>query len=482
MSAKTAFHFDNSFFRDLKGFYSDWDAEMAPNPRMIKYNSALAKGLGLPKFDINELASATVFSGSQTPDGANSLSQVYAGHQFGQFSSQLGDGRAVLWGEILTPKGERYDIALKGSGKTPFSRNGDGYAVLGSVLREYLMGEAMHALDIPTTRALAVVETGLQVQREKGHPGAVLTRVASSHIRVGTFQFFAARQEFDKVKQLADYAISRHYPEITPCENPYLNFLYAVQDRQASLIAKWMSVGFIHGVMNTDNMAISGETIDYGPCAFMDHYDPHTVFSSIDNNGRYSYKNQPIIARWNISKLAECLLPLIDTDEIKSIKKATKVIDSFSEVYEKYWLSAMQAKLGLKKNMPVDANLIDDFLHTMLDNKVDYTLAFRALINIEDGDGLRKLYKDHSAPNSWIPRYIDRLKQEVKPEYVTPIYIPRNHLVEDVLNSAEITQDYMLFERLLNVITQPYSLQKQAKYYSDPPEIYNPNYQTFCGT
>ena len=345
--AAARFAFDNTYARELEGFYVPWKAAQVARPRLVKLNRELAEELGLDAGALDSEEGARIFAGNETPEGAVPLAQAYAGHQFGGFSPQLGDGRALLLGEVIDRNGRRRDIQLKGSGPTPFSRNGDGRAALGPVLREYLIGEAMHALGIPTTRALAAVLTGEPVFRESALPGAVLTRVAASHIRVGTFQLFAARGEQTKVRRLADYVIDRHYPELKGHANPYLALLERVRDRQAELIASWMHVGFIHGVMNTDNMAISGETIDYGPCAFMDHYDPATVFSSIDTRGRYAYANQPKIAQWNLARLAETLVPLIDADENRAIARATEVVQAFPEIYERHWLKGMRAKLGL---------------------------------------------------------------------------------------------------------------------------------------
>src|SRR5262245_35974449 len=345
--AAVRFAFDNTYARELEGFYVAWNAAQAARPQLVQLNRELAEELGLDADALDSEEGARIFVGSATPDGAMPLAQAYAGHQFGGFVPQLGDGRALLLGEVIDRNGNRRDIQLKGSGPTPFSRAGDGRAALGPVLREYLMGEAMHALGIPTTRALAAVVTGEPVYRESALPGAILTRVAASHIRVGTFQFFAARGEPAKVRRLADCVIERHYPELKGDTNQYLELLQRVCDRQAALIASWMHVGFIHGVMNTDNMAISGETIDYGPCAFMDQYNPATVFSSIDARGRYAYANQPKIAQWNLARFAETLVFLIDGDEKRAIARATEVINAFPQQYERYWLKGMRAKLGL---------------------------------------------------------------------------------------------------------------------------------------
>jgi uncharacterized protein YdiU (UPF0061 family) len=477
--------FDNTYFRDLDGFYAPYDAAIAPDPKLVKFNRALADELGL---NVTNFDLAAIFSGTQKPDGADTLAQAYAGHQFGGFSPQLGDGRALLLGEIVTPSGDRRDIQLKGSGRTPFSRNGDGKAGLGPVLREYLIAEAMHALGVPTTRALAAVTTGERVQRETTQTGAVLTRTAASHIRVGTFQFFAARQETEKLKQLADYTINRHYPDAVNAENPYLELLKSVADAQAYLIAKWIGLGFIHGVMNTDNVTLSGETIDYGPCAFMDHYDANAVFSSIDRDARYAYSNQPLIARWNIARLAEALIPLIDNDQDVAIQKATNIIDSFSATYETHWLIEMRRKFGFETAQDDDADLFDTFFETMNDNMVDFTLAFRALTDLAEGDAtpLRNLYLTPTATDIWIKRFQIRITSEPNAakniRAANPIYIPRNHLVEAALTAAQTDGDYAQFEQLLAIITNPFTHQDGKEVYAKPPLMVDPNYKTFCGT
>jgi uncharacterized protein YdiU (UPF0061 family) len=477
--------FDNTYFRDLDGFYAPYDAAIAPDPKLVKFNHALADELGL---DVSNLDLAAIFSGAQKPDGADTLAQAYAGHQFGGFSPQLGDGRALLLGEIVTPEKKRIDIQLKGSGRTPFSRNGDGKAGLGSVLREYLIAEAMHALGVPTTRALAAVTTGERIHRETGQTGAVLTRTAASHIRVGTFQFFAARQETDKLKQLADYTINRHYPDAAKAENPYIELLKQVTNAQAYLISRWIGLGFIHGVMNTDNVTLSGETIDYGPCAFMDHYDANAVFSSIDRQGRYAYSNQPLIARWNIARLAEALVPLIDDDQDIAIEKATAIIGGFSATYETHWLTEMRRKFGFETHHDDDADLFDTFFETMADNMVDFTLAFRALADLVDGNAtpLSDLYLTPSATDDWTRRFQTRIVSEPKAakniRAANPIYIPRNHLVEAALKAAESDGDYAQFEQILTLITNPFTEQEGKEVYAKPPLMVDPNYKTFCGT
>src|SRR5437899_6251620 len=414
-SAAAGFVFDNTYARELEGSYVTWKAAPVARPRLVKLNRELADELGLDAGALDSEKGARIFAGNETPEGAAPLAQVYAGHQFGGFVPQLGDGRALLLGEVVDHNGRRRDIQLKGSGRTPFSRAGDGRAALGPVLREYLIGEAMHALGIPTTRALAAVITGEPVFREEGAlPGAVLTRVAASHVRVGTFQLFAARGEQAKVRRLADYVIDRHYRELKGHANPYLGLLERVCDRQAALIASWMHVGFIHGVMNTDNMAISGETIDYGPCAFMDHYDPATVFSSIDTQGRYAYANQPRIAQWNLAPLAETLLPLIDADGKRAIARATEVVNAFPEQYERQWLKGMRTKLGLVSEDEADLNLATGVLTAMEGKDVDYTLAFRYLADgaLGQEEPIRALFTDPSAYDLWSGHWRPRIARE----------------------------------------------------------------------
>jgi protein adenylyltransferase len=466
-SGAARFAFDNTYARELDGFYVTSKAAQVARPRLVKLNRELAEELGLDAGALDSEEGARIFAGNDIPEGALPLAQAYAGHQFGGFVPQLGDGRALLLGEVIDRNGCRRDVQLKGSGRTLFSRAGDGRAALGPVLREYLIGEAMHALGIPTTRALAAVLTGEPVYREDGAlPGAVLTRVAASHIRVGTFQFFAARGEQAKVCRLADYVIDRHYPELKGHANPYLGLLERVSDSQASLIASWMHVGFIHGVMNTDNMAISGETIDYGPCAFMDHYDPATVFSSIDTRGRYAYANQPRIAQWNLARLAETLLPLIDADEKRAIARAIEVVNAFPEQYERHWLRGMRAKLGLVSDEEADFNLATGFLTAMDGKKVDYTLAFRYLADaaLSHEAPIRALFADPSAYDLWSGHWRARLAREaVAPlaraqamRRANPVFIPRNHRVEEALSAAVERDDYAPFETLLNILSRPF--------------------------
>ena len=491
-TAAAQFSFDNTFARELEGFYVPWKAAQVARPALVKLNHELAEELGLNAAALDSDEGARIFAGNETPEGAVPLAQGYAGHQFGGFSPQLGDGRALLLGEVIDRKGQRRDIQLKGSGPTPFSRAGDGRAALGPVLREYLIGEAMHALGIPTTRALAAVLTGEPVYREGPLPGAVLTRVAASHIRVGTFQFFAARGEQDKVRRLADYVIERHYSELKNHPNPYLGLLASVCDRQAALIASWMHVGFIHGVMNTDNMAISGETIDYGPCAFMDHYEPATVFSSIDARGRYAFANQPSIAQWNLARLAETFLPLIDADGKRAIARATEVVNAFPEQYQRHWLQGMRAKLGLVSEDEADLNLATGFLAAMEGKKVDYTLAFRYLADavLGDEERTRALFADASAYDLWSGHWRARLARESVAPLVraqamrraNPAFIARNHRVEEALSAAVERADYAPFTTLLNILSHPFDEQSEFAAFAEPAPEGQGCYRTFCGT
>ena len=483
------FAFDNTYARELEGLYVPWKAAQVARPRLVKLNHELAEELGLDADALDSEDGARIFAGNDTPEGALPLAQAYAGHQFGGFSPQLGDGRALLLGEVIDRNGRRRDIQLKGSGPTPFSRAGDGRAALGPVLREYLIGEAMHALGIPTTRALAAVLTGEPVFREGALPGAVLTRVAASHIRVGTFQLFAARGEPAKVRRLADYVIDRHYPELKDDANPYLGLLERVCERQAALIASWMHVGFIHGVINTDNMAISGETIDYGPCAFMDHYDPATVFSSIDTHGRYAYANQPKIAQWNLARFAETLLSLIDADGNRAVARATEVIHAFPEQYERRWLEGMRAKLGLVSEDEADLNLATGFLTAIEGNKVDFTWAFRYLADAALGEEepIRALFAEPSAYDLWSGHWRARLAREAAAPVeraqtmrrANPAFIPRNHRVEEALSAAVERADYAPFNTLLTILSRPFDDQPEFADFAEPPPEGQDRYRTY---
>ena len=475
-SSSPVIRFDNSYAR----FPTMMRVDVAPTPveapRLIKVNVALAGELGI---DPTRLT-AEMATGNALPEGAEPLAQAYAGHQFGGFVPQLGDGRAILLGEVIDTLGHRRDIQLKGAGPTPFSRRGDGRAALGPVLREYLVSESMHALGIPTTRALMAATTGEKVYREQVLPGAVLTRVAASHIRVGTFQFFAVRGDLESLKALADHVIARHFPQVAATPKPYLGLLDAVIDAQARLVARWVQVGFIHGVMNTDNMAVSGETIDYGPCAFMDAYDPATVFSSIDEGGRYAYDNQPPIAQWNLARLAETLLSLIAVDRDEAIRIATERIEGFPAIYLRHWLAGFRKKIGLVSEEDGDAALIQQLLDAMQMARADFTLTFRRLSNGEDALALA----------NWIPLWRERLARDpqstenrsVLMRSVNPAFIPRNHLVEEMIAAAVQKSDYAPFEQMLAVLSRPYEDQPNAVRYAATPPPIDFAYQTFCGT
>ncbi|MGV3570436.1 MAG: protein adenylyltransferase SelO [Ramlibacter sp.] len=496
--ASTPFAFDNTWARELQGFHVPWQPAKVAAPRLVFFNDALAAELGVDRAAV-EAEGAALFGGNTVPAGADPLAQAYAGHQFGGFSPQLGDGRQVLLGEVLDVQGRRRDIAFKGSGRTPFSRGGDGKAALGPMLREVLVGEAMHALGIPTTRALAVVATGEPVRRDRVLPGAVLTRVAASHLRVGTFQFYAARQELDKLRQLAEYTIARHDPDLAGTEGRYLALLRRVTERQAALIAQWMNVGFIHGVMNTDNMTISGETIDYGPCAFMEAYDPQAVFSSIDHGGRYAYGNQPLVAQWNLARLAETLLPLIVGDggeEVanRAVADATAVLESFTTLFEAAMLRGQRAKLGLEAEDAGDAALAKDWLALLETQGVDFTLGWRRLADAAAGDtaALQALFADPAPLGEWLARWQARCASEASPSpedraarmrRANPWIIPRNHRVEEALEAASDRGDFAPFEALLAAVRAPYEEQPAHARYAEPaPAAVTAGYQTFCGT
>jgi protein adenylyltransferase len=493
MTAKPPlFHFDNSYAREMSGFFVAWEGAKVPSPDLVLFNRSLAEDLGLVPGALETPEGAAIFAGVTPPDGASPLAQVYAGHQFGGFSPQLGDGRALLIGEVIDKLGHRRDIQLKGSGPTPFSRGGDGKAVIGPVLREYVIGEAMHALGIPTTRALAAVTTGEEIFREGPKPGAVLTRVASSHLRVGTFQFFAARSDTEKVRQLADYAIARHDPDLIQESDRYIKFFARVLERQAALVANWVLVGFVHGVMNTDNTTISGETIDYGPCAFIDVYDPAAVFSSIDHGGRYAFGRQPMIAQWNLARLAETLLALISPDDLdKAVELVSAELGHFPDLYRKHWLGGMRAKLGLQTEDENDQAFFETLLTTMHEQKVDYTLLFRHLGEAASGyaEKARALFSETKAFDDWSLQWQNRLAKEgadasfVKAgmDRVNPIYIPRNHKVEEALTAAE-GGDYMPTKRLLEVLSSPFEERVGLEDYAGPAPADLAPYRTFCGT
>ncbi len=506
------FHFDNTYARDLAGFYVPWKPAPAPAPRLLFLNQPLADELGLDADTLTGDAAVAIFAGNTVPEGAEPIAQAYAGHQFGGFSAQLGDGRALLLGEMIDTQGRRRDIAFKGSGRTPFSRGGDGRAAVGPMLREVIIGEAMHALGIPTTRALAVAGTGEPVVREQLLPGAVLTRVAASHLRVGTFQFYAARNEIDKLRQLAEYAIARHDSDLVGAPERYMALLRRVAQRQATLVAQWMNVGFIHGVMNTDNMTISGETIDYGPCAFMETYDPRAVFSSIDRNGRYAYSNQPHIAQWNLARLAEALLPLMvedagDDDADRMIAEATTVIEAFAAQYQAELVQGQRAKLGLQGgDATTDAALATDWLQLMEDHGVDFTLGWRRLADAAEGAAaspaasaaaddavaLRALFADAPALQEWLARWKTRSASDGaeaartradRMRRANPWIIPRNHRVEEALAAASEQGDLGPLADLLAALRNPYQEHPEHARFAEPaPAAVTACYQTFCGT
>jgi protein adenylyltransferase len=485
--------FSNSYARLPERFFARLTPTPATKPRLIKFNESLALELGVNAKGLEPDELAAVFAGNVTPPGAEPIAMAYAGHQFGSFVPQLGDGRAILLGEVLDRSGERRDVQLKGAGRTPFSRRGDGRAALGSVLREYLVSEAMHALGIPTTRALAAVSTGEPVYRDRQLPGAVLTRVASSHIRVGTFQYFAARGDLEAVERLSNYVIDRHFPDARDAERPRLALIQAVVERQALLIARWMQVGFIHGVMNTDNTALSGETIDFGPCAFMDSYDPATAFSAIDEFGRYAYANQPTIAQWNLARFAETLLPLLDPNPERAVELASEAVSAFTSRYQERWLGGMREKLGLGHEDD-DLDLVSDLLQAMHENAADFTLTFRRLCAAaadETADAeVRGLFANPDAYDSWAARWRSRLAvDEREPNAraeamraVNPAFIPRNHRVEKALDAAIDNADFSPFVELLTVLSRPYQDQSAFAEYANPPQSSERVFRTFCGT
>lgn len=485
--------FDNTYSRLPEALFAPAEPAAVQAPRVSILNHGLADELGLVLSAMSPEAAAALFAGQVLPSGSRPIAQAYAGHQYGGFT-MLGDGRAILLGEHRTANGRLVDIQFKGSGPTRFSRGGDGRAALGPMLREYIISEAMSALGIPTTRSLAVVTTGEPVYRTSVLRGAILTRVAASHLRVGTFQYLAARRDESTLRVLADYAIARHFPDLadnsrgnTSGPQNYLDFFRAVMDRQASLIARWQHVGFIHGVMNTDNMAISGETIDYGPCAFMNAYHPDTVFSSIDQGGRYAYGNQPAIAQWNLARLAETLLPLLDADQEKAIAIATEALGDYPAIFERYWLAGMRKKLGLKLDEAGDGELIQALLDWMQNTRADFTNTFRDLSSPEPplaGD-------QYQSPDfmDWHSRWRDRLAREGQSvaaactlmRTVNPAVIPRNHRVDEALSAAEEHDDLTVLHRLLAALASPFEMGPASAQYQHPP-LDESNYRTFCGT
>ena len=482
--------FDNTYARLPERFFARLNPTPVSAPRLIRLNTALAESLGIDLASLGSADSLGIFSGNKIAEGSDPIAQAYAGHQFGGFSPQLGDGRAILLGEVVGRDGMRRDIQLKGSGPTPFSRRGDGRAAVGPVLREYILSEAMAALGVPTTRALAAVMTGEMVPRETMVPGAIFTRVAASHIRVGTFQYFAAQGDVEAVRLLADYAIARHYPEAADSARPYRAFLDRVVSRQADLIAQWLLIGFIHGVMNTDNTAISGETIDFGPCAFMDAYDSRAVFSSIDYQGRYAYGNQPNIGFWNLTRLAEAMLSLLGENEEAAIEEAKGSLANFAPRFQAAYDAGLRRKIGVKGNGEADTALAHDLLRVMAENGADFTLTFRSLSEADETTAARVLFADGAAFDSWAARWSQHLDKEgATPEErraamraVNPAYIPRNHIVEQVIQAAVTAEDFGPFEELLEVLSRPYEAQPGRERYALPPAPEERVIQTFCGT
>ncbi|NOU05534.1 MAG: YdiU family protein [Hyphomicrobiaceae bacterium] len=485
--------FDNSYARLPDKFFAPITPTPVAAPRLIKINTALARTLGIDPDKLASPEGAAILAGNTVPENATPIAQAYAGHQFGGLSPKLGDGRAILLGEVIGQDGIRRDIQLKGSGPTPFSRRGDGRAALGPVLREYLVSEAMAALGVPTTRSLAAVMTGEPVYRETPLPGAVLARVASSHIRIGTFQYFAIRQDVDAIRTLADYAIARHYPDVAAAENPYRAFFDAVLSRQADLIARWLGLGFIHGVMNTDNMTISGETIDYGPCAFMDSFNPAQVYSSIDQHGRYAWGNQPRIAQWNLARLIETLLPLLDPDETVAQAQAQTAIDNFAPTFNAAFTRVLSKKIGLTIAIEGDLALAQDLLDRMAANSADFTLTFRRLaeaIEADVPDGPRSLFDDPKAFDDWAATWRQRLAQEPMTaaqrrdliRQANPAFIPRNHRIEQVIAAATVHGDFAPFEKLHAILAHPFDDQPESAAFMDPPQPDEIVHATFCGT
>ncbi len=494
--------FDNSYARLPEDFYSQTNPTPVEKPELIKFNTKLAEELGLTGINPDGLDALQVFAGNEIAQGSEPISMAYAGHQFGGFSPRLGDGRAVLLGEVIAPDNTRYDFQLKGSGHTPWSRGGDGRSALGPVLREYLVSEAMAKLGVPTTRALAAVTTGEEVARNTLVPGGILTRLSKGFVRVGTFQYFSSQGNQEAIKQLADYEIDRHYPEAKQSDNQYVAFFESVVDAQAKLIAKWMSLGFIHGVMNTDNMSIAGETIDYGPCAFMDEFSHNRLYSSIDHQARYAYGNQPKIGQWNLVRLAETLLPLFINKEIDETREATdeeaqavvkiaeNILSYYSVLYHQYWLENMRKKLGLSEEQEGDKELVNDLLNIMESNHADFTLTFFYLSQIGKLEQARSLFLNPKNIDEWVARWQKRLQKETSNEEsfssimqaVNPAYIPRNHQIEAAIRAAEDHNDFSVFHALHEVLEKPFELQAGKEAYMLPPEPEEVVHQTFCGT
>jgi uncharacterized protein YdiU (UPF0061 family) len=491
----TAIPFDNSYARLPEAFYTRLAPTPVQHPGALRVNHPLAQQLGIDPLWLESAAGIQMVAGNEVPAGADPIATVYAGHQFGNYNPQLGDGRAILLGEVVAQDGKRYDIQLKGSGPTPYSRSADGRSPLGPVLREYIVSEAMHVLGVPTTRSLAAVTTGEQVVRERFLPGAVLARVASSHIRFGTFQFFAAKQDLGALRQLLDHVIVRHYPETLSTDNPALALLQGVVSRQAELVANWQLLGFIHGVMNTDNMLLCGETIDYGPCAFMDDFHPDKVYSSIDHAGRYAYRNQPAIAHWNLACLAQALSPLLHAEQEQALALAQEAIDAFPAQYSDAHTAGMACKLGLGKITTDDTALVEDLFQLMTEHKLDYTLTFRRLADLADpagaaGNSVAELFEIPDPLLPWLARWQARVAQEpgdagerqAAMYIANPVFIPRNHLVEEAIRAAEDNDDFGPFNQLVDVLAQPHQFREDLAHYATPPQPEQEVRQTFCGT
>ena len=494
----SGFQFDNSFSELPAKFYSKINPKPVKAPNLFAFNTALAKQIGIDLFDLDPSVKSQMFSGNILPQGSEPLSMVYAGHQFGGYVPQLGDGRAILLGEVIGEDGQRWDLQLKGAGRTPYSRNCDGRSALGPVIREYILSEAMYALGVKTTRALAAVTTGQNVVRESKRPGGIFTRVALSHIRVGTFEYFSNKRDIKSVKTLADYSINRLYPECLGSDNPYISFYNSVLYAQANLVAKWMSIGFIHGVMNTDNMSISGETIDYGPCAFLDEYNPRKVFSSIDYHGRYAYSNQGEIAQWNLARLGETLLPLFHENQDKAVSIIEEALTGFGQLFEFKWLKLMLLKIGIQDQRENDLQLIDQLLNLMHKDNVDFTLCFRNLSKVigsnidelSDTHHFFNLFESKNEISVWVKKLNTRLVQEENSaesiselmNSVNPKYIPRNHIVEQAIQDAENKGDYTIFNELLDVLNSPFDERVEYEDYSKAPLPHQLVKQTFCGT
>ncbi len=487
--------FNNSYAQLGGDFYVRTTPLPVSNPELIIFNHSLSNELGLSGTGLDSPDGAAVFAGNVIPDGAEPLAMAYSGHQFGHFNPQLGDGRAILLGQVVSPDGAQFDIHLKGCGQTAYSRNGDGRSSLGPVLREYLVSEAMAKLAVPTTRALAAVTTGEEVAREQLLPGGVITRIATSFVRVGTFQYFSAKGNIEAITKLADYVIERNYPQVKDKPDPYLAFLEAVINRQAGLIAQWMQFGFIHGVMNTDNMSIAGETIDYGPCAFMDEYAHDRVYSSIDRRGRYAYNNQPSTGLWNLTRFAETLLPLLAEDADAAVEIAQEALKKYVGLYEGYWLNGMREKTGLTTSRGKDKKLIDELFELMATNEADFTLTFYYLSKLkldspEEDKNLRDLFKHPEQFDDWAQQWRERLRLEdsddetryAKMQAVNPVYIPRNHQIEAAIRAAEDNDDFSVFHDLHEVLQKPYELQAGKDVYMLQPKPDEVVQQTFCGT